>query len=197
MKIYDISQEVFSSEVYPSDPVPKSNKICSMDRGDLYNLSEFSMCAHNGTHVDAPLHFIKNGNAVDKLELSHLVGNAYVVSHSGFLDSVDADNILSRVKREATEACRRLLIKGDATVTEAAAQVFANEGIFLIGVESQSVGPIDAPMTVHQILLGKGVILLEGLRLDEVSDGRYILCAAPLKLAGLEGAPCRAVLIEV
>ena len=89
-----------------------------------------------------------------------------------------------------------MIIKGEATVSEEAAEVFAGAGIYLLGVESQSVGPIDAPMKAHQILLGKEVVLLEGVRLKDVPDGRYILFAAPLKLAGLEGSPCRAVLIE-
>ena len=65
MKIYDISQEVFGCQVYPGDPTPKKRVISSMEKGDLYNLTAFSMCAHNGTHIDAPFHFIKYGKTVD------------------------------------------------------------------------------------------------------------------------------------
>ena len=62
MKIYDISQEVFHCRVYPGDPMPEKKVLHSMEKGELYNLTAFSMCAHNGTHIDAPRHFIKNGN---------------------------------------------------------------------------------------------------------------------------------------
>ena len=197
MKIYDISQEVFSSEVYPGDPSPKANKLCSMDDGALYNLSEFCMCAHNGTHIDAPRHFIKDGKAIDELELSHLVGKATVISFTGIIDGLGAENIINEVKSADSEAAKRLIIKGEATVTEEAAEVFAGAGIYLLGVESQSIGPMDAPMKAHQILLSKEVVLLEGVRLKDVPDGQYILFAAPLKLARFEGSPCRATLIEI
>ena len=77
-----------------------------------------------------------------------------------------------------------------------AAKVFAASGILLLGNESQTVGPENAPMEVHLVLLGVGVILLEGIRLSEVPEGVYLLNAAPLNLSGADGAPCRAVLIS-
>ena len=93
------------------------------------------------------------------------------------------------------EAARRILIKGKATVSEAAARVFADAGLLLLGNESQTVGPEDAPMAVHKILLGAGTVLLEGVRLSSVPSGVYLLCAAPICLGGAEGAPCRALLL--
>ena len=81
MKIYDISQGVFNCEIYPGDPAPEKKLLCSMEKGDLYNLTVFSMCAHNGTHIDAPRHFLKDGKAVDALDLEALVGIAYVAEH--------------------------------------------------------------------------------------------------------------------
>jgi arylformamidase len=80
-------------------------------------------------------------------------------------------------------------------VSEEAAKVFAEAEILLLGNESQTVGPEDAPMAVHLILLGADVILLEGIRLAAVSEGVYLLNAAPLNLSGADGSPCRAVLI--
>ena len=82
-------------------------------------------------------------------------------------------------------------------VSLAAAEVFASEGIRLFGNESQSVGPADAPMAVHKALLGKDIVLLEGIRLGEVSEGVYLLSAAPLNIRGAEGSPCRAVLVDM
>ena len=89
-----------------------------------------------------------------------------------------------------------LLIKGAAVVSAQAAEVFAAANLLLYGNESQTVGPEDAPMAVHKILLGAGVILLEGIRLAAVPEGVYLLNAAPLNLGGAEGSPCRAILIS-
>ena len=93
------------------------------------------------------------------------------------------------------EAAKRILIKGDAEVSSEAAKVFASAEILLLGNESQTFGPEDAPMEVHLLLLNANVILLEGIRLSEVSEGVYFLNAAPLNLSGSDGSPCRALLI--
>ena len=195
MKIYDISQEVFGCRVYPGDPAPERRVISSMDEGGLYNLTAFSMCAHNGTHIDAPRHFIKDGKAVDAVGLEAFVGMAYVAEYHGVVSAQDAERILEKAKTLNPEAAKRILIKGDAEVSAEAAQVFAAAQILLLGNESQTVGPENAPMQVHLILLGAGVILLEGIRLAAVAEGVYLLNAAPLNLSGADGAPCRAVLI--
>ena len=196
MKIYDISQEVFGCQVYSGDPTPEKKLLCSMDRGDLYNLTAFSMCAHNGTHIDAPAHFIRGGKSVDAIPLENLVGMAYVAEHSGTVTGSDAEGIIEKANKKNPEAAKRILIKGDVEVSEDAAEVFANRGILLLGNEPQTVGPENAPMAVHKILLQKGVILLEGIRLDEACEGVYFLNAAPLNLSGADGAPCRAILIS-
>jgi arylformamidase len=195
MKIYDISQEVFGCQVYPGDPTPKKRVISSMEKGDLYNLTAFSMCAHNGTHIDAPFHFIKYGKTVDSVSLDTFIGMAYVAEHNGIVSADDATEILEKAKKQNSEAAKRILIKGDAEVSAEAAKVFAESNILLLGNESQTVGPENAPMEVHFILLGAGAVLLEGIRLAEVSEGVYFLNAAPLNLSGADGSPCRAILI--
>lgn len=195
MKIYDISQEVFSCQVYPGDPTPKKRVISSMEKGDLYNLTAFSMCAHNGTHIDAPFHFIKDGKTVDSVSLDTFIGMAYVAEHNGIVSADDATEILEKAKKQNSEAAKRILIKGDAEVSAEAAKVFAESNILLLGNESQTVGPENAPMEVHLILLRAGTVLLEGIRLAEVSEGVYFLNAAPLNLSGADGSPCRAILI--
>ena len=195
MKIYDISQEVFSCRVYTGDPAPERKRLSSMEKGGLYNLTAFSMCAHNGTHIDAPFHFVKGGKTVDALRLETFVGMAYVAEHHGIVSGDDAAEILEKANKQDPEAAKRILIKGDAEVSSEAAKVFAAAEILLLGNESQTVGPEDAPMEVHLILLGAGVVLLEGVRLAEVSEGVYFLSAAPLNLSGADGSPCRAVLI--
>ena len=196
MKIYDISQEVFGCQVYPGDPTPKKRVISSMEKGGLYNLTAFSMCAHNGTHIDAPFHFIKDGKTVDSVSLDTFIGMAYVAEYNGIVSADDATEILEKAKKQNSEAAKRILIKGDAEVSAEAAKVFAESNILLLGNESQTVGPENAPMEVHLILLGAGAVLLEGIRLAEVSEGVYFLnAAAPLNLSGADGSPCRAILI--
>ncbi len=191
MKIYDISQEVFSCVVFPGDPKPERKTMSSTAAGDLYNLTAFSMCAHNGTHIDAPFHFLGEGKTVDQLPLETFVGDCYVARHTGDVNGADAESILAKAN-----GIQRILLAGKLTVTAEAAQVFANSGILLLGNESQTVGPENAPMQVHLILLGKGIVLLEGIVLTDVDEGRYFLSAAPLNLGGADGAPCRAYLIR-
>ena len=192
--IYDISQEVFSCRVWPGDPSPERSVLADIGKGDIINLTAFSMCAHNGTHLDAPAHFLKDGKTIEQLDPAAFVGNCYVARHEGEVTAADAAAILQ--KAAAVGASERILIGGKATVTEPAARVFAEAGIKLIGNESQTVGPETAPMAVHLILLGADVVLLEGVVLTHIPEGKYFLTAAPLNLGGCEGAPCRAMLMD-
>ena len=194
MKIIDISQEVFFCNVYPGDPSPIAEKVVSIDAGDVYNMSTLSMCVHNGTHIDAPYHFLNDGNTVEQIPLEYFVGTCYVVQRDGELTASDAQNIMLEAK--ANNASERILIGGNIIVTAEAAKVFADNDIKLIGNEGVSIGPIDAPMEVHKILLSAKVVLLEGIVLKDVPEGVYFLNAAPLNLAKLDGAPCRAYLIK-
>ena len=191
--VYDISQEVLSCKVYPGDPVPCIKRESSISEGAICNLTSFSMCAHNGTHVDAPFHFINEGKTIEQIGLDAFVGDCYVVHHNGDVTAEDTKHILERAKNAG--AGERVLIAGNVTVTAEAAREFASARIKLIGNESQTVGPENAPMEVHMILLGAEVVLLEGVVLSNVPEGKYLLCAAPLNLVGCDGAPCRAVLV--
>ena len=197
MKIYDISQEVFGCQVYPDDPLPEKKILKSMNKGEVYNLTAFNMCAHNGTHIDAPFHFVKDGKTVDEICIETFVGMAYVAEHHGVVSADDALGFIEKAKALNPEAAKRILIKGAAEVSLEAAKVFASSGMMLLGNESQTVGPEDSPMAVHQVLLGADVVLLEGIRLSEISEGIYLLNAAPLNLSGSDGAPCRAILMDV
>ncbi len=193
-KIIDISQEVFSCKVFPGDPAPKNTQLLSVTKGDVCNLTQLSMCAHNGTHVDAPFHFLNDGKTIDQLGLVPFVGDCFVARHDGNVTAADAAGIMEKAK--SAGAAERILIAGKAIVTAEAARIFAEAGIKLLGNESQTVGPEDAPKEVHLILLGAEVVLLEGIVLDDVDEGRYFLSAAPLNLGGCDGAPCRAYLIK-
>lgn len=201
MKIYDISQEVFGCAVYPGDPSPERQVLLSINEGKICNLTAFNMCAHNGTHVDAPFHFIKDGKTVDQVDINKFVGYCFVAAHEGDITAEDAQKIMDKANEAAKEAgndCNaRILVKGAATLTEEAAEVFADNKIKLFGNESQTVGPLEAPMEVHLTMLGAEIVLLEGIRLSEVDEGVYLLNSAPLNLGGSDGAPCRAILMSL
>ena len=191
--LIDITQGLLTAKVYPGDPAPRLTALQRMDEGALYNLSALSLCVHNGTHVDAPFHFLAEGETVERLPLERFVGDCFLARCEGELGAAEAAAILARAR--AAGADRRILIAGEAVVTEAAARVFAEAGLWLLGNESQTVGPPEAPMAVHRILLGAGTVLLEGVVLTGLAEGRYFLNAAPLSLAGADGAPCRAWLL--
>lgn len=195
--IYDISQPLFECEVFPGDPKPEKRVLLRMEKGDVCNLTGFSMCAHNGTHVDAPFHFLKDGKGIDRVGLEKFIGPAYVVGHEGDVTAKDAEKMLESAKRAHEDAWKKILIKGKAVVTLEAAGVFAAAGVDLVGNESQTVGPEDGPMAVHLVLLGAEVVLLEGIRLAEVPEGAYLLHCAPLNLTDTDGAPCRATLMAL
>ncbi len=189
MRIYDISQELFTGDVYKGDPVPAAIPLRRIDKGDSYNLSSVSLCVHNGTHIDAPAHFLVGGKTIDQIDLSSCVGPCVVLSANG---QIDADLLLPLLLRGA----KRLLFKGKGWLTVNAAQTLAQAGVQLIGTESQTIGHKNHITEVHCTLLKKDVVVLEGIRLGDVPEGNYILVAAPLNLGGMEGAPCRAILIE-
>ena len=127
-----------------------------------------------------------------------------VVGLRPIIDSARAEEILSRAQAASVhtgiaecDCFSRILVKGNAVVTEEAAKAFADHGILLFGNESQTVGPEDAPMSVHLIMLDSEIVLLEGIRLSAVEEGVYFLNAAPVNLGGSDGAPCRAWLMSV
>ena len=192
--IYDITQELFSGTVYPGDPTPQRTVVLDMKDGAICNLSSLSMCAHNGTHVDAPYHFLKDGATIDQIPLEAFVGECYVAHAEGDVSGEMAAKILEKAKEQGAE--KRILIAGKATVTKEAALVFAENKLLLYGNESQTVGPLEAPMEVHLIMLGANIVLLEGIVLKDVPEGKYFLSAAPLNMGGCDGAPCRALLIR-
>ena len=196
MKIYDISQELFGSEVFPGDEAPLRRVVGSIKDGNICNLTALSMCAHNGTHVDAPFHFYREGKTIDQLNLEKLVGKCYVIFVEGPISESKAESIVETAKAVDPEAWKRILIGGDAYVTVEAAKVFVRERIVLLGNESQTVGPMEAPAVVHYELLGAEVVLLEGIRLKGVEEGVYWLNAAPINLGQADGAPCRAILVK-
>ncbi len=208
-KIYDISLTISPQlPVWPGDPPIELERVEKMEEGAASNLSRLSISVHCGTHVDAPYHFVADGGPVEQLSLDVLMGAAQVVQ---------IPPTVERITRPVLEAAlpagriERLLFKtrdsqqwqqGPAgfrrdfvAVSADGAQYLVERGVRLVAVDYLSVAPFDEPVATHQILLGAGVIVLEGVNLAEVPPGAYELICLPLKLAATEGAPARAVLI--
>lgn len=191
MKLYDISRGLFSTPVYPGDPVPKKESLQRMETGDSCNLSAFFCCAHSATHMDAALHYIQGGEAADQIPLETCFGPCTVLSVSGILTGEDADEILQFTQP-------RLLLHGEgkAVLSPSGAFALADGGILLVGTDAPSIAPYEDEAPTHQELLGAGIPVLENLNLKGVPDGDYLLAAFPLKIEGLEASPVRAVLIK-
>lgn len=188
MKIYDISRDLIKSPPYPGDEPPRLKAVHRMKDGESYNLTRLETSMHAGTHVDAPLHFIADGNDIASLPLAQFVGDCVVLTVPK--TPLDAMYFMKR------PFAPRILLHGEGQLTESAIGYLYNQGCLLIGTDKQSIGSYSDELSVHVALLGYGVAVLENLDLREVPDGTYTLYAAPLKISGAEGAPCRAILVE-
>ncbi len=209
MSIYDISLPISAAlPVWPGDPAIALPLAQSMDNGDAVNVTEIRMSAHTGTHVDAPHHFLNDKRTVDGLALNVLTGPCYVTQLPDDVDEISAE-LLERLP--IGNGTTRLLFgtrnsklwhKGVrefqtdyVAVSADGAEWLVEHGIKLVGVDYLSVAPFTEPRAVHEILLGAGVVILEGLNLAQVSRGFYDLYCLPLNLLGADGAPARAILI--
>lgn len=188
MKVYDISRELMRTPPYPGDAAPSLTAVRRMDDGESYNLSRLETSLHAATHVDAPLHFIANGKDVASMPVDVFVGPCVVLTVPK--TSLDAMYFMKR------PFAPRVLLHGKGLLTESAIGYLYNRGAVLIGTDGQSVGTYSDELSAHVSLLSYGIALLENLDLRGVPDGLYTLCAAPLRIAGAEGAPCRAVLLS-
>ena len=191
MKLYDISRDIMTTQPYDGDPKPETKILKSIENGDMYNMSQFTMCTHQATHIDAPLHFDEEGSDVSGLKLAPFYGKCTVVTIDGILTGEDMEELLPH--------CRKRLIlhgNGNAYLTSSATQVIAESGLILIGTDSDSIAAPFDEMRTHLELARAGIAVLENLYLNGVQDGVYTLCAFPIKLSNLEAAPCRAVLVD-
>jgi len=191
MELIDITRELFSASPYPGDPVPRRDIVRRMELGDDCNLSGFYTCCHSATHIDAPLHFIPDGDSIEKVELSRCIGPCIVIPAQGILTGKDIDQLSPR-------AGDRFLFRGDgnAFLSQSAAFALADAGVLLVGTDAQSIGSPNDERTPHTELLSAGIPILEGLNLTMAEPGLYRLVALPLCLAGAEASPVRAILIK-
>lgn len=191
MQIIDISKDILCTEVYPGDPPPKITWLSHTQNGDLYTVSQITMCSHTGTHIDSPFHISTFGNEINQTDLSVYYGDCSVITFNNNISETKIKSVIQKCKK-------RLLIRGGGTtfLSQSIALLLAKSNIILVGTDADSVGYGDDELNVHKILLENNIAILENLNLSKVHDGDYILCAFPLKIKGLEATPTRAVLIE-
>jgi arylformamidase len=178
-----------------------------MRTGDFVTLSAYSMGAHSGTHVDAPMHFVANAASVDRVELERLIGRVRVIDIADSVQAIDS----AELNRHDWKGAKRVLFRTRSShrgwmdsvkfhrdfayIAPDAAQLLADGEVVLVGVDYISAEQFGAPAPkTHQILLGRGIPIVEGLDLRAVEAGDYDLIVLPIKVAGHEGAPARAIM---
>jgi len=200
----DISLPIAEGMVHwPGDPAPHITRLADLERGDACTLTALAMSAHTGTHVDTPRHYLRDGATLDGMPLAGLLGAARVVEitdpHEVTVAELAGRNIrrgervLLRTRNSVVEGDLRPLLVDYVALSGAAARWLAARGVAAVGIDALSVDPPDRS-EAHLALLSAGVWIIEGLRLAGVEPGRWELVCLPLRLAGAEGAPARAVL---
>ena len=196
-----------TTPVYEGDAPMKFEFLKDMRKGDILTLSAYSLGAHSGTHIDAPMHFVLGGASIDRVSLEPLIGPARVIDIPDGVQAIDAAELDRHEWRGAPRVIfrTRSSLRGwmqsstfhrdFAYIAPDAAQLLADAGVQLVGIDYISAEQFGAPAPrTHRILLGKGIPIVEGLALEGVGAGDYDLIVLPIKVGGHEGAPARAIL---
>lgn len=209
-KIIDISVDISENMVlWEGDAGVKARWVMTLAKGDAYNLTRLYMSVHQGTHIDAPLHFLEDGYSTDHFPLEAMIGPVQVVRVDDKIDLI-TQNVLEQCAIHADS--KRILFRtrnsnywksGDRSfhkdycgITSDGARYLAGLGMRLVGLDYLSVSPISDLEEPHRILMRKGIVILETLNLAEVIPGMYNLYCLPLKLVGTEGSPARVILTD-
>jgi arylformamidase len=203
MKLHDISVGLHNGmQVFPGDPAPDIRRMLSMPK-DPANVSMMCMGTHTGTHVDPPVHFVEGGYTVDQIPLDHLYGSAEVVDLTHVktqIEKEDISHVRSRIilfKTRNSQLWNDQQFRKDYVyLSEDAARWVVEDGVKTVGIDYLSIASPGEGATVHRILLGGGVTIIEGLDLRNINPGKYTLACLPLKIVAGDGAPARAILIE-
>ena len=196
-----------TTPIYEGDAPMNFEFLKDMRQGDALTLSKYSLGAHSGTHIDAPMHFVRDGAPIDKVPLEPLIGPARVIDIDDGVQAINATELNRHHWRGTprvifrTRSSLRGWMKSStfhrdfAYIAPDAAQLLADAGVQLVGIDYISAEQFGAPAPMtHRILLGKGIPIVEGLALEGIRPGDYDLIVLPMKVAGHEGAPARAVL---
>jgi arylformamidase len=213
MRIYDVSVPLCASTpTFPGDPGIVLEQWAALDNGAPANVTMLHFGTHTGTHVDAPAHFISGAPRVEAMPLEVLIGRAHVVEIPHATSAIERSHIEANNLDGATRVLFKTrnsdfwadLSQGFRTdftyLTPGAARALADSGVRLVGIDYLSVEKFESSRyETHTILLERGVVIVEGLDLREVTAGVYELICLPLKIADGtgDGAPARAVLRSI
>lgn len=196
-EIIDITREIAPGmTVYPGDIPPGFDQ---KDPGQ-YLISDLTLSTHTGTHIDAPSHYLKNDETIDKVRLENLTGECRVIDVSGVTGEIRVADIKGRLK-----GTKMLLLRtgyrDDGNFNPRytspgldAARELSRQGITFLGTDAPSIEKFNGSGDIHRELLGKGIIIIEFLDLEGIREGTYRIIALPLKLKGLDGSPARVIL---
>jgi len=209
-KFYDISVTITDKiTVWLGDPKVVLERVSKIEDGANANVSQVSMSVHTGTHMDAPYHFIPDGYTIESIPLEVLIGPVLLVRVPDEVEVIDGEvikqagidpaveRVLFKTRNSQFWPARNSEFHTDFVgINAEGARALVETGIRLVGIDYLSISPYHHSRPTHEILLGKGIAVLEGCDLSQVGPGRYMLYAFPLKLGGSDGAPVRAVLIS-
>lgn len=210
MRIIDVSLTLSNQlPVWPGDPQVSLERVHKIEEGANSNVSRLDLHVHSGTHIDAPVHFLPSGKGVDSILLPDLIGPCFVLEFSDDVGIISRETLSSHL---IPSGVTRLLFKtknssfwtsGDSEfrtdfvgLSEDGAQALVERGIRVVGIDYLSIAPYKQSRPTHETLLKAGMIIIEGLNLQEVTTGYFTLICLPLKLAGSDGAPARVALID-
>jgi arylformamidase len=200
MRIYDITRPLAPGcIVYPGDIVPD---FTQEDHGN-YTVTSIRISSHSGTHIDAPSHYLPQGAGIDEIPLSHLTGwctVADLTSVKGELTQNDLEGKTGRTGKillKTSFSGQSEFSKDYPSLGEDAAEFLVTKGIQCVGTDAPSIEKFNCSGAVHRRLLSAGTVIIEMLDLGRVPEGDYWMIALPLRLRGLDGSPCRALLFEV
>ena len=203
MKIYDISMEIHENmTVYKNKQEKRPQHTITVQQGDVTE-SRICMDMHTGAHIDAPLHMINGGDTIENLDLSKVITRCKVFDFTHISDKITREDLKDKniEKGDFVIFKTRNSFREDfdfqfVYLEKSGAEFLKEKGVVGVGIDALGIERDQPEHETHKILLGAGVVILEGLRLKEVEEGEYFLFAAPLKIKGAEAAPTRAVLIK-
>ena len=202
-KWLDVSVPIYAGMVhFPDDPSIEIDTITHVEKGNLCTVSRLTMGSHTGTHIDAPIHFLPGGTGAEEIPLENLIGPARVLEikdpHAVKAEELRVHNLGARerllFKTSNSERCWKTsqFVPDSVSIAEDAASYLARLNTLAVGIDYLSAG---SPET-HRTLLGAGVVIVEGLNLSAISQGRYEMLCLPLKILGGDGALARVLLRE-
>ena len=207
-KFYDVTLTIDKAlPTWPGDPELTLERVNKIEEGRNANVSRLDMGVHTGTHVDAPFHFLQDGNTVENLDLNALIGPVQIVQVADEVDFITADvvkkaglvpgieRVLFKTRNSAYWHESTLKFHTDFVgITEDGAQLLVDLGFRFVGLDYLSIAPYKQSRPTHEVFLKREVVLLEGADLTEVQPGIYRLICLPLKLGNTDGSPARVIL---